>query len=256
MDAKRTTKRGKGNSGPKSGGANQRSDRGLQSWVETPIESGGTFAQDEVTAADGILRKFFADLEHMRRDFVETKNPDKLIGHLRIANVIGRVSGIMRAFTVKTLVDNWQGDVDPSEYIAGATGLAPSTQKVYYNTAKTLDGLQREVGWDVYYRMLSRDMRDLIRIAQHANEHGLSAADIETIAEAPTRSALLEKLDSLSGRNVVSRLLITEDKDGILWAVKKRKKPTNVGMLNVDNDDPDAQAAIARIRRSAGIVQQ
>lgn len=215
-----------------------------------PGSSVGGPASGFETGWELISEQVKADIDVYR----DTGDPGALAHRVVQLSQLEKFSSLVRLFLIVEVVDRWKLDTDPWVYLTTYTGLKVSSLKQYYACGKTFLELREKLPQIIFNKFVDKALSEQIRVAQHYREHNPTLEEMEVIAN--TEPGMLKSALDAQAERTSSRLVLMEDEGGKVWAHRVGDEPAVVALLKIGSTNRNVNAALERLRRTAGIISK
>ena len=184
-----------------------------------------------------------------------------IVDHVRMLRRQGQVNGLSLAHTLylwKTNAGRFGDANDWLDKVEAETGLSLQTIRKYTEMWAAIFE-EGKVDPAIAAALRGQPIGNLLLITPAAKEGQLDEEKWTRLAEATSKDEVRDVIRETRGEQTSSSssLTIRLRRDGVLEAKKGKDPFVGIGYLGVDNrDNPTIDAAISRIIRAAGVIEQ
>lgn len=217
---------------------------------------------DQIMTLTVAEEKVFNLIDNAVATAVRREDMQILVDKANMLRRQGQVSGLALAkllYEWREHCDVFGLDLDDwADTVHAETGLSVQTARKY-STMWEVIFVKSRPSDDVLKRLSGQPIQSLLLMAPAFKEEQVSAKDLVRLSNAVDTQEVREIIHGIRGDQTSSNnaLIIQVMRDGVLRAKRGDGAYVGIGYLNVNaREDPVVDAAISRLLRAAGVIEQ
>ena len=217
---------------------------------------------DQIMTLTVAEEKVFSLIDNAVKKALRHEDMQVLVEQANMLRRQGQVSGLALAkllYEWREHCDVFGLDLDDwADTVHAETGLSVQTARKY-STMWEVIFVKSRPSDDVLKRLSGQPIQSLLLMAPAFKEEQVSAKDVVRLSNAVDTQEVREIIHGIRGDQTSSNnaLIIQVMRDGVLRAKRGDGAYVGIGYLNVNaREDPVVDAAISRLLRAAGVIEQ
>lgn len=217
---------------------------------------------DQIMTLTVAEEKVFSLIDNAVKKALRHEDMQVLVEQANMLRRQGQVSGLALAkllYEWREHCDVFGLDLDDwADTVHAETGLSVQTARKY-STMWEVIFVKSRPSDDVLKRLSGQPIQSLLLMAPAFKEEQVSEEDVVRLSNAVDTQEVREIIHEIRGDQTSSNnaLIIQVMRDGVLRAKRGDGAYVGIGYLNVNaREDPVVDAAISRLLRAAGVIEQ